>query len=97
LRIKDVNFDRGELRIRDGKGGKDRVTMLSAAMKGPGVARASGCEYNDDLLSRFEPGRARRAESARSARVGSSPVMNPNAIHRAAPHEYFAILFWISD
>ena len=37
LRVKDVNFDRGELTIRDGKGGKDRVTMLPAAMKGPFV------------------------------------------------------------
>ena len=35
LRVKDVNFDRGEVTIRDGKGGKDRVTMLPAAMKGP--------------------------------------------------------------
>src|SRR5712692_4485598 len=34
LRVKDVNFDRSELTIRDGKGGKDRVTMLPAAMKG---------------------------------------------------------------
>jgi integrase len=34
LRIKDVTFDRGELTIRDGKGGKDRVTMLPATMKG---------------------------------------------------------------
>lgn len=33
LRIKDVNFDRGELTVRDGKGGKDRVTMLPSAMK----------------------------------------------------------------
>ena len=28
LRVKDIAFDRGELTIRDGKGGKDRVTML---------------------------------------------------------------------
>jgi integron integrase len=35
LRVKDINFDRGELTVRDGKGGKDRVTMLPAAMKGP--------------------------------------------------------------
>lgn len=33
LRVKDVNFDRGELTIRDGKGGKDRVTMLPAVMR----------------------------------------------------------------
>jgi integron integrase len=35
LRVKDLNFDRGELSVRDGKGGKDRVTMLPAALKGP--------------------------------------------------------------
>ncbi|MFM2324954.1 MAG: hypothetical protein RL244_1833, partial [Pseudomonadota bacterium] len=28
LRVKDVDFDRLEILIRDGKGGKDRVTML---------------------------------------------------------------------
>ena len=35
LRVKDINFDRGELTIRDGKGGKDRVTMLPAALRKP--------------------------------------------------------------
>ena len=35
LRVKDINFDRGELTIRDGKGGKDRVTMLPGAMRAP--------------------------------------------------------------
>ncbi|NQW04019.1 MAG: phage integrase N-terminal SAM-like domain-containing protein [Acidobacteria bacterium] len=35
LRVKDVNVDRGELTIRDGKGGKDRVTLLPAAMRAP--------------------------------------------------------------
>jgi len=35
LRIKDISFDRGELTIRDGKGGKDRVTMLPAALQKP--------------------------------------------------------------
>lgn len=34
LRVKDLNVDRGELTIRDGKGGKDRVTMLPATLKG---------------------------------------------------------------
>jgi site-specific recombinase XerD len=32
LRVKDVDFDRAELMVRDGKGGKDRVTMLPAAL-----------------------------------------------------------------
>ena len=35
LRVKDLNFDRGELLVRDGKGGKDRVTMLPGAVRGP--------------------------------------------------------------
>jgi integron integrase len=35
LRVKDVSFDRCELTIREGKGGKDRVTMLPAALRGP--------------------------------------------------------------
>ena len=38
LRVKDINFDRSELTIRNGKGGKDRVTMLPAALKGPLLA-----------------------------------------------------------
>jgi integron integrase len=33
LRVKDLDFHRGELTIRDGKGGKDRVTMLPVALK----------------------------------------------------------------
>jgi integron integrase len=35
LRVKDVNFDRSELTVRDGKGGKDRVTMLPTAVRTP--------------------------------------------------------------
>ncbi|CAB1369928.1 integron integrase [Denitratisoma oestradiolicum] len=32
LRVKDVDFARGEVLVRDGKGGKDRVTMLPQAL-----------------------------------------------------------------
>lgn len=35
LRVKDLHFDRSELMVRDGKGGKDRVTMLPAALRRP--------------------------------------------------------------
>jgi integron integrase len=35
LRVKDINFDRGELTIRNGKGSKDRVTMLPVSLKDP--------------------------------------------------------------
>jgi len=33
LRVKDVDFARGQILIRDGKGGKDRVTMLPESLK----------------------------------------------------------------
>ncbi len=32
LRVKDVDFERGEILVRDGKGAKDRVTMLPASI-----------------------------------------------------------------
>ena len=32
LRVKDVDFERGEILVRDGKGFKDRVTMLPASI-----------------------------------------------------------------
>lgn len=39
LRVKDVDFTAGQLSIRDGKGEKDRVTMLSANVKRPLLQR----------------------------------------------------------
>ena len=35
LRVKDVEFSRGQLVVRDGKGQKDRVTMLPRVLVGP--------------------------------------------------------------
>lgn len=35
LRVKDVDFDQREIVVRDGKGGKDRVTVLPQALAGP--------------------------------------------------------------
>lgn len=34
LRVKDLDLGRGELLVRDGKGGKDRVTLLPAGVRG---------------------------------------------------------------
>jgi len=33
LRVQDVDFERNQIAVRDGKGGKDRVTMLPQAVK----------------------------------------------------------------
>jgi integron integrase len=51
LRVKDINFDRNELTVRDGKGGKDRVTMLPAAVKGPLLAHLTRvkAQHESDL------------------------------------------------
>jgi integron integrase len=35
LRVKDVDFDRGEIRVRRGKGQCDRVTMLPVSVRAP--------------------------------------------------------------
>lgn len=35
LRVQDLDFATGQLLVRDGKGGKDRVTMLPASVKEP--------------------------------------------------------------
>lgn len=35
LRVKDLHLDRLEVVVRDGKGGKDRFTMMPASLRGP--------------------------------------------------------------
>ena len=41
LRVKDLDFARRVIIVRDGKGGKDRVVMLPAALEGPLKAQLS--------------------------------------------------------
>ncbi len=51
LRVKDVDFGRSEILIRDGKGAKDRVTMLPVALAGPLTDHLTRRRviYEDDL------------------------------------------------
>ena len=35
LRVKDIEFSRSEILLREGKGGKDRVTLLTAGLRAP--------------------------------------------------------------
>lgn len=65
LRVKDVDFDRGEILVRDGKGRKDRVTMLPVRVREPlrqhlaevkrqhdqDLARGAGSVWLPDALS----------------------------------------------
>jgi integron integrase len=70
LRVKDLNFDRGELTIRDGKGGKDRVTMLPAALKVP----------LRDHLARV------KAQHSSDLQAGRGSVALPGALRAKYPH-----------
>ena len=75
LRVKDIEFARGEILVRDGKGAKDRVTMLPhglAAPLGRQIARAARL-HRQDLAA------------------GYGDVFLPNALARkypAAAHQW---------
>jgi integron integrase len=70
LRVKDIDPARGEIRIRRGKGGKDRVTMLPAAARGALEAQLQHV----------------RALHARDLEQGAGRVELPTALDRKAPH-----------
>ena len=55
LRVKDVDFDRRELVVRSGKGGKDRRTMLPARVVEPLRRQLAGTRlaHLDDLAAGF--------------------------------------------
>lgn len=73
LRVKDVDFARREIIVRDGKGGKDRVTMLPRGVAGAlrrhlavmhdrhleDLAAGFGAVYLPDALGRKYPGAER--------------------------------------
>ena len=69
LRVKDLDLERGEIRVRRGKGGKDRVTMLPAALVTP----------LREHLDRVE--RLHRRDLAR----GAGKVMLPEALRVKYP------------
>jgi integron integrase len=70
LRVKDVDFDRYEILVRDGKGGKDRVTMLPALTIAP-------------LKQHLEQ---RQALFENDKRRGKAQVYLPDALTRKYPN-----------
>jgi integron integrase len=70
LRVKDVDFDRGEITVRDGKGRKDRVTVLPARLA-------------DAVAAHLE--RVRRQHASDLER-GGGRVGLPDALERKYPH-----------
>jgi integron integrase len=69
LRVKDVDFARSEILVRDGKGFKDRVTMLPTVVAGP----------LQEHLRRV------RALHERDVADGVGPVFLPYALDRKYP------------
>ncbi len=51
LRVKDVDFGRNEILVRDGKGGKDRLTLLPQSLREPLQAQLAGArrQHGRDL------------------------------------------------
>ncbi|HEY8097961.1 MAG TPA: integron integrase [Methylobacter sp.] len=70
LRVKDVDFERNEILIRDGKGGKDRVTMLPSSI-------ATG------LQAHLEQ---RRTLFKDDKRIGKANVFLPDALATKYPN-----------
>ena len=73
LRVKDLDFARGEIVVREGKGNQDRVTMLPTSLAEPlrihllqvqqlharDLERGYGCVYLPDALERKYPNACR--------------------------------------
>jgi integron integrase len=70
LRAKDLDFERLEIVVRDGKGRKDRITMLPERMVDPLRAHLDGV----------------RAQHARDVAAGPGWVELPNALDRKYPN-----------
>jgi integron integrase len=70
LRVKDVDFERNQITVRDGKGRKDRVTMLPARIK-PSLAAHIGRV---------------RAQHQRDRKHGRGGVALPGALARKYPN-----------
>ena len=62
LRVKDVALERGELTVREGKGGKDRVTMLPLALRKSLADHLAWvkAQHDADLAAGLNSCRARR-------------------------------------
>jgi site-specific recombinase XerD len=89
LRIKDVDFDRRVIVVREGKGGKDRVVMLPRSLEADlkRQVRAARCTWEVDRQARCAGVEVPHALASKYPDVGSrwgwfwlfpSPTMSPD-------------------
>jgi len=64
LRVKDIDFEQSQLVVRDGKGEKDRFTMLAGSRAQPGLGRAAAKKIIPQIQ------RSRHDVTSRSAIIG---------------------------
>lgn len=69
LRIKDVDFERGEIRVRDGKGRKDRVAPLPGSLVARSPPTSSACAPSTSAICVTAPA----SSSCRAPSPSSSP------------------------
>jgi integron integrase len=74
LRVKDVDFGYGRIVVRDGKGAKDRVTMLPGRLRAPLKAHLAHA----------------KAVHERDLQLGFGSVHLPDALERKYPNAYRA-------
>ena len=68
LRVKDVDFGRGQIMVRQGKGNKDRVVMLPRSLRG----ELAGCPH--EILPKFSSRKRSLRVSFRSSRPGDALI-----------------------
>jgi integron integrase len=75
LRVKDLDFDRGEITVRDGKGRKDRITLIPASLVRPLRTHLErvGKQHQEDLAN------------------GAGSVALPDALARKYPTAAFEL------
>ena len=92
LRVKDIDFATNQIVVRDGKGDKDRVTMLPAAVKAALIAHLERvrAQHQADLRARRRLGRAARRPGAqvpeRRPGLGLAVGLPRHALLRGPPH-----------
>jgi integrase len=91
LRVKDIDLARGEIAVRDGKGRKDRTTLLPAALAAPLSSHLANRrrQHELDLTRPFSRGRSRtqfaqRASLSRQPATPCATALRPTSSNRAA-------------
>ena len=92
LRVKDIDFSRGEITVHDGKGGKDRVTMLPASLTTPlqEHLRLVKITHDGDLADGWGPpsSAGRAGPEAPERACATAPAVGLSSSHAVEEQKY---------